>query len=100
MAKTVFVHGVKAQMIQTAVADLGQTLTAIGGTAIAVTDDDSAASNGTDVLIGFNLDGVTAFLNSTNAGKTSPYSSCACRTRCIQCTIDVYFIFTACCIAS
>ncbi len=66
MAKIDFIHGIKRQMVQTAVADLGQTLAAIGGDAIVVTDDDSAAANGT-ALFARTLDGVNAILESDTA---------------------------------
>ena len=69
MAKTDFIHGIKREMVLTAVADLAQTLTAIGGTVIVVKDDDAATTTGTDLFVVPNLDGVTAYLESTNLGN-------------------------------
>lgn len=66
---TDFVQGRKRQLLQTAVADLNQTLTAIGGTGITVTDSDTAASTGVAVNVVPNPDGVTAYLEATNAGN-------------------------------
>ena len=69
MAKVDFVAGSKRTVLNTAIADLNQTLTAIGGTAITIKDSDTAASTGVATNVVPNADGVTAYLEATNAGN-------------------------------